>query len=261
MQILLPIIALLMLIQTAMAEFDAEPGAQRQNEVVVTVDDQSYTIPFWLYVPESSTAESTPDDQDQLPLVLFLHGRGECGNGGDELDRVAIHGPPKLIKHGQQFPFLLVAPQCPAPGDGQVKAAWQSDQLLKLLDYVSEQLPVDVDRVYVTGLSMGGFGTWRLAAAAPERFAAIIPICGGGDASLAEPLKYTPIWAFHGQQDKVVPPKLSEQMVAQINEAGGRAKLTIYPDAGHDAWTRAYEDPATFEWLLSNRRWTKIDED
>jgi predicted peptidase len=123
-----------------------------------------------------------------------------------------------------------------------------------LLDEVLKRYRVDLDRVYVTGNSMGGNGTWALAAKCPERFAAIAPICGVGDASSTGRLKNVPTWAFHGADDRVVPPEKSERMIAALKKAGGDAKLTVYPGVGHDAWTATYANPRFYEWLLQHNR-------
>jgi predicted peptidase len=170
---------------------------------------------------------------------------------------VAIHGPPKLVKQGKEFPFIIIAPQCPE-GD-----RWHEDALLELLDRVTHEYAVDTNRVYLTGLSMGGFGTWKLGIAHPEKFAAIVPICGGGetiDVLLAgrergAALKSLPIWAFHGAKDPVVPVTESERMVNALKKAGVKeVKLTVYPEAQHDSWTETYNNPELYEWLAKQSR-------
>ncbi|MCK4602381.1 MAG: prolyl oligopeptidase family serine peptidase [Phycisphaerae bacterium] len=179
------------------------------------------------------------------PLMMFLHGAGERG---DDLSQVAIYGPPKIAKKDKHFPFIVVAPQCPAD------RWWCIDDLLGLLDEVTAGCAVDRDRVYLTGMSMGGFGTWVLAARAPRRFAAIAPICGGGDPATARRLKDVPIWAFHGARDQTVPLRQSQQMVEAVRQIGGKAKLTVYPSAGHDSWTATYANPRLYTWMLKHRR-------
>lgn len=179
------------------------------------------------------------------PLVLFLHGAGERGNN---LERIKKHGIPKRIAAGQPFPFIAVSPQCP-PGQW-----WDNETLNCLLDAVMKRYRVDRDRVYLTGLSMGGFGTWMLALHSPERFAAIAPICGGGMAFLAHRIKHLPAWVFHGAKDTVVPLEQSVEMVDALNACGGKVKFTVYPDATHDSWTETYNNPALYRWLLKQRR-------
>lgn len=178
------------------------------------------------------------------PLVLFLHGAGESGT---DLNKVKVHGPPKIVEAKGPFPFILVSPQCPGRG-------WNPDVLNALLDDLMKNYRVDPDRVYLTGLSMGGYGTWALAAAHPEKFAAIAPICGGGSPKDAPKLARLPIWVFHGAKDTTVPLQRSEEMVEAIKAAGGNPKFTVYPDAGHDSWTATYDNPEFYTWLLAQKR-------
>ncbi|MEG8946376.1 prolyl oligopeptidase family serine peptidase [Rosettibacter firmus] len=192
-------------------------------------------INYLLYLPDDY------DSKDKVPLLLFLHGAGERGN---DLQLVKKHGPPKLIDEGKKFPFMVVSPQCP------LNQRWDTDDLIALLDYIVNNYKVDKNRIYVTGLSMGGNGTWRLAAKIPERLAAIIPICGWGDLFEVCMIGKLPVWAFHGAKDPVVPVKASEDLVERLKACGGNAKLTIYPDAEHDAWTETYNNPEIYEWLL-----------
>ena len=183
----------------------------------------------------------------QWPMILFLHGAGERGS---DLEIVKKHGPPKIVKNKKDFPFIVVSPQCP-------QDKWWPDKvevLIKLLDDIVSRYRVDEQRVYLTGLSIGGYGTWTLAAACPERFAAIAPICGGGKRFMANRIKDVPVWAFHGAKDKVVSAKESEEMVNAIKARGGDAKLTVYPDAGHDSWTATYNNQELYDWFLKHRR-------
>lgn len=192
-----------------------------------------------------------PEDYGKInkewPMILFLHGAGE--RGGD-LNLVKKHGPPKIVEKQKDFPFIVVSPQCPPD-------QWWPDKvevLINLLDDIVSHYRVDEQRVYLTGLSMGGYGTWTLAAAYPERFAAIAPICGGGKRYMANRLKDVPVWAFHGAKDMVVSAKESEEMVDAIKARGGDAKLTIYPDAGHDSWTATYDNQELYDWFLIHRK-------
>lgn len=185
------------------------------------------------------------DKQAQWPVLLFLHGSGERG---DNLEVVKKHGPPKLVAAGKDFPFIVISPQCPTG------TSWEPDELVTLLDEVARKHKVDADRVYVTGLSMGGFGTWKLAAHAPERIAAIAPICGGGDPATVKRFAHLPCWCFHGAKDKGVPLERSQVMIDALKKEGGTPKLTVYPDAGHDAWTETYDNPEFYKWLLEQKR-------
>jgi predicted peptidase len=181
-----------------------------------------------------------------FPLIVFLHGSGECGKN---LSKVADHGLPKLAAQKPDFPFILVAPQ-----SRSVKDDWSIESLDALLDHVLATYAGDPDRVYLTGLSMGGYGAWNWACHRPSAFAAIAPIAGEGNTDLADQLRDVPVWAFHGGKDPEVAVTEEERMINEVKRLGGDAKLTIYPDAGHNAWERAYGDPALFEWFLSHRR-------
>ena len=201
-------------------------------------------LDYLLYLPAAYH-----DREQTWPLVLFLHGAGERGSDPEKLK---LHGPPKRIVEGKPFPFILVAPQCP-------QDSWwttHTDDLAALVDHLIQTHRVDTARVYVTGLSMGGYGTWSLITQYPDKFAAAVPICGGGDDVLARfRLGSMPVWAFHGAKDPIVPLHKSEEMVNALRQAGNsRVKLTVYPDAGHDAWTETYKNPEVYDWLLNHRR-------
>jgi predicted peptidase len=141
-----------------------------------------------------------------------------------------------------------LSPQCPED------QWWAVPDLDILLNDISENYNVDTNRIYVTGLSMGGFGTWNLAIKYPDRFAAIAPVCGGSNPFLAKNLKDTPAWVFHGAKDKVVPLHRSQEMVDALEKAGGNVKFTVYPDATHDSWTETYNNPELYEWFLKQKR-------
>ena len=213
------------------------------RQVATSLDTQvRVTLDYLLYLPRDY------QEKDSWPLVLFLHGAGERG---DNLDLVKVHGPPKLVETGKDFPFILVSPQ------GEPKRWWQAIQLTALLDEIVAKHKVDEDRIYVTGLSMGGFGTWSLAAYTPNRFAAIAPICGGGQPYQTKQYPHLAVWAFHGGKDGLIPPRCSQEMVDALNKQGGNAKITIYPEAGHNSWTEAYNNPELYTWLLEQKRAAK----
>jgi predicted peptidase len=203
--------------------------------------DRPYQVQldYLLYLPKDY------QQKQSWPLLLFLHGAGERG---DDPELVKVHGPPKLIAAGEQFPFIIVSPQCPKD------QWWQAVELTALLDEIVEKHKVDEDRIYVTGLSMGGFGTWSLASYTPVRFAAILPICGGGETHWTRTFAHLPVWAFHGAKDSAVPLERSEQMIEALRKNGGQPKLTVYPDVAHDSWTETYANPAIYEWLLMHKR-------
>ena len=200
------------------------------------------SLRYLLYLPKDYGEKGK-----KWPLMLFLHGAGERGSN---IEVVKKHGPPKLIERGEDLPFIIISPQCPA-------GTWWTelpDELMALLDEVEAKHAVDPNRIYLTGLSMGGFGSWALGIRHPERFAAVVPVCGGGERYLAERLKDTPVWVFHGAQDQVVPLRESVEMVESLKKAGGDVKLTVYPEAGHDSWTETYDNPELYEWFLSHRK-------
>jgi len=208
--------------------------------------DESDTedMQYLLFLPKGYDADAAKE----WPLLLFLHGAGERG---DDINLVTVHGPPKRIAKELEFaekcPFIVVSPQC------LKDHYWSPAQLQLLLDKIEADYRIDRKRVYVTGISMGGFGTWMLTADRPKRFAAVAPICGGSDTTLAEKFVNTPLWVFHGDADLLVNVKLSQDMVQAIEEAGGKkAKLTTYPGVNHDSWTQTYENQELYDWFLSH---------
>jgi predicted peptidase len=245
--------------------FQVEPGHQLPERLTVHASGKhgaaDVTMPYLLFVPKDYRA-----DGKKWPLMLFLHGVGECGNG--DLPRVKTHGPPKIAESRPDFPFVVISPQLPPPkGYKQgtqytykqlhemVDDAWQPEPLAKLVDFVMSKLNVDRERFYVTGLSMGGYGTWRFVAAYPERVAAAVPICGGGEPdTMAKSLSKVPIWSFHGGKDQVVRLEEDQKLIEAVKRAGGNVRLTVYPEAMHDSWTATYKNPKVFDWLLSHQR-------
>ena len=179
-------------------------------------------------------------------MIIFLHGSGERGN---DLEKVKTWGPPAIVEKNPDFPFILLSPQCP---DGE----WWNSYLLKMMiDDVLSKYNVDKTRVYLTGLSMGGFGTWDLAIAFPDYFAAIAPVCGGGNTQLIERLKDIPTWVFHGAKDLAVFEEQSARMVDALKKVGGNVKYTVLPEGGHgDAWKFAYSESNLFDWFLQHHK-------
>lgn len=206
-----------------------------------TVQKFIQETPYLLYLPQGYEAEPGKN----WPLLLFLHGSGEMGT---DIEKVKKHGPPKLIAEGKQFPFIVVSPQASSRG-------WQPDVLKAMLQDIQKKHRVDKDRIYLTGLSMGGHGTWNLATSSPQLFAAIAPICGGGDTSKAWRLKNVPIWCFHGAKDNVVLLSASQNMIDAVRPLNHDVKFTVYPEAGHDSWTAAYNNDSLYTWLLSHKRY------
>lgn len=229
-------------------------GTQNQTaRVFKGTFKEKLELRYLLFLPQDYKA----DAKKRWPLMLFLHGAGERGTN---LAKVTMHGPPKIVKTNENFPFILVSPQCPA---GE---SWSDAALLGLLDEVVKKHRVDADRVYLTGLSMGGYGTWSLGTKYPKRFAAIAPICGGGDMlpillprmGNQAALKRLPVWAFHGARDQLVPLAETERMVSALKRAGNEnVRLTVYPEAEHDSWTEAYSSQELYEWFLAHRLATR----
>jgi len=204
-------------------------------------DSSTIAPDYLLYLPDGYGAT-----RRKWPLMLFLHGKGECG---EDIALVRKNGPPMLVGRAkQQLPFIVVSPQC------RKDKWWDPGDLMKLLERVQSKLAVDDRRIYVSGLSMGGFGTWAMITAYPKKFAAAVPICGGGNPALANKIKNLPVWVFHGDADETVPLERSQAMVDALEAARGKVQFTVYPGVGHDSWTRTYANPEVFDWLLKQKR-------
>ena len=196
---------------------------------------------YLLYLPEGYGAPGK-----KWPLMLFLHGKGECG---DDLNRVKVHGPPMLLaRNKREFPCVVVSPQC-RPGRW-----WMPSDLMALLEHVESMLSIDEKRIYVTGLSMGGFGSWGLITYSPKKFAAAIPICGGGNPAGTKKIKNLPIWVFHGDADNVVPVEKSRVMVEALKKHGSKVKYTEYPGVNHNSWSKTYDNQEVYDWLFSQKK-------
>lgn len=201
-------------------------------------------LKYWLYLPDGYDESET--NSNGWPLILFLHGGGE---GGQDMERVKRYGPPKLIDGGKEFPCIVVSPRNPSKTQ-----FWDDQQLASLLDELAGSLRIDARRIYLTGLSRGAYGSWRLAVQNPDRFAALVPISGGGPLPYMGRIKDIPVWAFHGAKDPVIPADESRRLIKELNRLGGSARLTVYRDAEHDAWTEAYSDPELYKWLFQQSR-------
>ncbi len=184
-------------------------------------------------------------DDRKYPVILYLHGSGTRGKTPEEVTETAAF---TLTEKHEDFPFLFFAPMCPP---NTTWFDWMQD-LRKLVTEICALPYADTTRFYGLGASMGAYGIWQLATCIPETFAAIVPICGGGMYWNAKRLINVPVWAFHGGKDSCVLTVESEKMVDAVNKAGGNAKLTIYPENKHDAWTDTYSNPEVFRWLLAH---------
>lgn len=190
------------------------------------------------------------DGSKEVPVILFLHGSGETKGGKGQPGNVGIG--PYIRKHEKTFPFLVIIPQ--AEEKGWRPKGVNGELAMGVLDKTLQEYKTDARRVYLTGLSMGGIGTWTFAVAEPERWAAIVPICGIGNPEKAEKIKDIPCWAFHGAADPVIPVAKSREMVAALKNAGGSPKYTEYPKVQHNCWDQAYATPALWKWLADQKR-------
>lgn len=195
-------------------------------------------LKYLLYFPRDYRKDK------KFPLMLFLHGSEERGN---RLELVKRHGPPKIVET-KDLPFIIISPLCPS------RRYWMPNPLMETLNEVIQETNADKERIYGTGISMGGYGIWDLAIQFPETFAALAPVCGGGDESKVYRIKDVPTWVFHGAKDDTVPLSESATMVQELMKAGGMVTFTIYPDADHDSWTETYNNNKLFEWFLMHRK-------
>ncbi|MDB6057709.1 MAG: phospholipase/carboxylesterase [Verrucomicrobiales bacterium] len=184
--------------------------------------------------------------QKKWPVLLYLHGSGECGTNLNLLKR---NGPTKYVLTHPEFPFILVAPQ--------TKGGFDDRAVVRLLDQIVNRYRVESRQVYLTGLSMGGGATWDIAAKHPERFAAVVPVSGVGNTGMANKLAVLPIWVFHGSRDNIISVEWSQKMVAAIKAAGGTIKYTEFPKSHHNIWAKVYDNPEMYQWLLAQKRRSK----
>ncbi|WP_201714305.1 carboxylesterase family protein [Rossellomorea arthrocnemi] len=227
-----------------------------QKEMKFHLND--YQLNYLLYLPDSFQQNGSL----KWPLILFLHGAGERG---DDIELVKKHGVPKMVEDQEEFPFIVVSPQCPAD------SYWvnELEVLSALLDEIIRECSIDPARIYLTGLSMGGIGAWHLAISNPKRFAAIAPVCGAlsiPEVRIEElqitinvnqlfeglkEIKDLPVWAFHGDADDIVPIKEAQKVIRKLKAHGGNAKLTVYKGVSHDSWTKTYENKQLYKWFLN----------
>jgi len=225
------LLVIIMLASSTFSQSEKQTVNKFEKEITLTLSAN-----YLLYLPK----DYNESDKD-FPLVLFLHGAGERGT---DIEKVKVHGLPRLINEGKDFPFIVVSPQC------SDDIFWNVDVLIALLDEIEANYRIDKNKIYVTGLSMGGRGTWELALQQPNRFAAIAPVCGWSSPVEACKIAHIPIWVFHGAKDVVVPVSASEQMVEKLKSCGSNVKLTIYPEANHDSWTETYNNEELYKWFL-----------
>lgn len=224
-------------------------------EKKVYSDGSGHALPYQLLHPEYD------DGQTLYPLVLFLHGAGERGTDNESQTK---HGVPEFARpeNRKKYPCFLAAPQCPEEerwSDWSVEKqadepSWPLRMAFELVGELQKEYSIDAKRLYITGLSMGGFGTWDLLRRYPHVFAAGVPICGGGDSTAAATIVHIPVWAFHGARDQAVPVRFSRNMIAALKRAGGKPRYTEYANVGHHSWVPAYQDAEMFAWLFAQKR-------
>jgi predicted peptidase len=224
-----------------------------------TFQDGDYKLPYRLLKPKPF------DAAQKYPLVIFLHGAGERG---EDNEKQLVHGMNDFASDEimAKYPAFVIAPQCPegqawggisrlaktpTPDDVLTPAL---DATLKAVETLRKEFPIDDTRIYITGLSMGGYGAWDALAKRTELFAAAAPICGGGNTMNASKFKHIPIWAFHGADDRTVPADRSREMIEALKAAGATPKYTEYAGVGHNSWAQTYSDPALYEWLFAQRK-------
>lgn len=233
----------------------AEPQVQKPTPGK-QVEQSTPALNYLLYLPQDYQENS---DQ-KWPVIVFLHGLGERGDQLGDLQRVKMHGPPMLVEKQSDFKFIVVSPQCHTDSWWP----WDVDDLNQLLDQVLKDVKgADASRVYLTGLSMGGFGSFTWAIRNPERFAAVAPLCGGGvfleylgiTSEKVDQLKNLPFWIFHGEADSAVTVEQSKQMEKGLKNFGVKEiKLTLYPGVDHNCWTQTYANPKLYSWFLEHVR-------
>lgn len=222
------------------------------NTKIFNGKNGQFEIGYYVYLPKDYVKSK------KYPMIVFLHGSGERGNGKDELQKVNVHGLAKYASQGMEIPALLLCPQC--PGD----ITWNNIvfELKALIDSVANDYNVDTDRISLTGISMGGFGTWEMGMCFPGFFSSLAPVCGGGLAWRAGLIGKTPVWAFHGDEDSTVLPERSYEMVDALKKKGGsEPRLTIFHGVGHGSWDDAYLTTKVIDWLVGQKRTYNTDSD
>lgn len=225
------------LLLTACASLPAGELPRGETPKSVTLKDGT-SIAYMQYLPLELSAKT--------PVLVFLHGTGEIGT---DVNLTMVHGPWKYSRaHPTEAPFIILAPQLTE------KVEWNPATLDEWLDQALKGLPVDRSRLYLTGMSRGGRGTWNWAIAYPKRFAAIVPVAGDSLYRDACALKDVPVWAFHGAKDDLVLYQPEEQFADAVRACGGEVNYTLYPDGNHNSWDAAYTHPSLYKWLLTHKR-------
>jgi predicted peptidase len=222
-------------------------NAYSQTAVTPAKELNSKTYHYLLYLPDSFNNNTS----HKWPLIIYLHGKSACGSN---LTKVRRYGLPFFLDRDMKIQAIVVAPQCPA-GKNWVSDNW----FVSFLDELKSKFPIDENRIYLTGMSLGGFGTFSLAIKYPEIFAAVVPLCGGGQPSTACAMKDIPTWVFHGDKDELVPIARSTEMVNAIKKCGGKPKYSILKGQPHDIH-KTYGNAELYEWMLAQTKGEKIKE-
>ena len=221
-------------------------GNSQQRKIKLDIMDKNdISLNYLFYLPE----DYKDDKEKKWPMILFLHGMGERG---DDLELVKIHGIPKIVNSKKDFSFIAVSPQCP------IEFVWRDKEMLialeSLLLKLVKNFRIDKSRVYATGLSMGGRGTWAIAAYRPDLFAAAAPICGGADLELLKNALDVPFWIFHGDADSVVPVEYSQNAFKLLVSKNNKHRYTEYKDVNHNSWDYVFKEEDYFKWMFSKSK-------
>lgn len=218
------------------------PSLEAQQSAHKVILKPELEMQYLIYLPEAYEA----DPEAEFPLLLFLHGGG---TSGDDLEMLKRSGFAGKIEKGKSFPFMVLSPQNPYP-----LKFWNETALITLLDKIQREYRVDPSRVWVAGMSRGGYGAWRMAIQYPDRFAALVAVCGETPDHYAKWLGDMPIWVFHGEKDRTIDIRESDEMVAALRKNGNPVRYTKYPDTGHNAWDKAFSEPELYTWLLAQKK-------
>jgi predicted peptidase len=238
-------ILLVSLFDVVVAQPMQQAEIHQEEKSFVRKSNIAFSGQYWIYLPDGYAERTTQN----WPVLLYLH---SSDARSEDLQKVKQEGMPFVLRSGTKIPFIVVAPLC-AP-DEWWDSRWSIENLNVLLDEVIGSYRVDANRIYLTGWSMGGAGSWKLASSFPARFAAVAPIAGKSQLKYVLPLRNTPVWAFHGDKDSVVPVAESQKMVDALNKIGGDARLTVFSNSNHDVWSQVYNDPLFFSWLLQHSK-------
>lgn len=255
-----PVLAAVAVLSLGTLAHAQKPDMDKLLEKLTVTKDKA-SLPYRLMKPDGYSK----DGKDRYPLVVFLHGIGERGSDNK---KQLTNGAERFVADAarKKHPCFLAVPQCPSDKmwagirDTKVnpkfadKPTEPAALVLDLIDALSKEYRIDADRIYMTGVSMGGYGTWDLISRKPDLFAAALPVCGGGDPAQAEKLTKLPIWVHHGDKDNAVPPERSREMVDAIKKAGGKPEYTEYKGVGHDSWTPTYKDEKVHDWLFQQKK-------